>query len=61
MVDLTGYKDEYLEALVRLIEAKLNGEVIQAVPVEEAKPTEDVLAGLMASIEAVMPDQLMLM
>jgi DNA end-binding protein Ku len=51
--DLTGYKDEYREALVRLIEAKLNGEAIQAAPVEEAKPTEDVLAGLMASVEAV--------
>ena len=38
---------------MRLIEAKLNGEVIEAAPVEEAKPTEDVLAGLMASIEAV--------
>jgi len=51
--DLSGYRDEYREALVRLIEARLNGEVFQAAPVEEAKPTEDVLAGLMASIEAV--------
>ena len=51
--DLSGYKDEYREALVRLIEARLNGEVFQAAPVEEAKPTEDVLAGLMASVEAV--------
>ena len=51
--DLTSYKDEYRDALVRLIEAKLNGEVIAATPVQEAKPTEDVMAGLMASIEAV--------
>ncbi len=51
--DLTGYKDEYREALVRLIEAKLHGETIEAAPVEEAKPTEDVMAGLMASIQAV--------
>jgi DNA end-binding protein Ku len=51
--DLSRYPDEYREALMSLIEAKLNGEVIEAAPVEEAKPTEDVLAGLMASIEAV--------
>lgn len=51
--DFSGYRDEYREALVRLIEAKLNGQVIQEAPMEEARPTDDVMAGLMASIEAV--------
>ena len=51
-VNLSAYSDEYREAVTRLIEAKLNGEVIEAAPVVEAKPTEDVMAGLMASIEA---------
>jgi len=51
--DLTAYEDEYRAALTRMIEAKLNGEVIEAAPVQDAKPTEDVMAGLLASIEAV--------
>ena len=51
-VDLSAYSDEYREAVTRLIEAKLNGEVIEAAPTVEAKATEDVMAGLMASIEA---------
>jgi len=51
-VNLSAYSDEYREAVTRLIEAKLNGEVIEAAPVEEAKPTEDVMAGLLASIVA---------
>ena len=49
---LSSHKDEYREALTALIEAKNNGEVIQAAPVEEAPATEDVVAGLLASIEA---------
>jgi len=51
-VNLAAYEDEYREAVTRLIEAKLNGEVIEATPVEDAKPTADVMAGLLASIEA---------
>ena len=52
-VNLEEYTDEYREAVVALIEAKVRGEVIQVAPAEEVAPTEDVLAGLMASIEAV--------
>ena len=52
-VNLGAYKDEYREAVMALIEAKVSGEEIQVAPAEEVAPTEDVLAGLMASIAAV--------
>ena len=51
--DLSQYEDEYRKAVVALIEAKVAGTVIQVQPVEESKPTEDVMAGLLASIEAM--------
>jgi len=52
-VNLEAYKDEYREAVVALIEAKVSGEKIPVAPVAEVAPIGDVLAGLMASIEAV--------
>ena len=51
-VDMSKFPDDYRQAVLDLIEAKLNGTTIQVAPVEEAKPTEDVLAGLLASVEA---------
>ena len=51
-LDLSKYSDEYREALELLIEARLNGKVLEATPVLDAKPTDDILGGLAASIAA---------
>lgn len=52
-VDLSQFHDEYRGAVVRLIEAKLAGEIIEAVPVE-AKPTYDLSAALEASLAEIL-------
>ena len=52
VVDLSEYRDEHREALGNLIEAKASGETIEYFPIEAPAPTDDVLAGLMASVEA---------
>ncbi|MDZ7729506.1 MAG: hypothetical protein U5Q44_15655 [Dehalococcoidia bacterium] len=47
------YKDEYREAVLELIRAKLEGEEFVAAPEpEEAKPSVDLMAALKASVEA---------
>lgn len=47
------YKDEYREAVLALITAKLEGEEFVAAPEpEEAKPAVDLMAALKASVEA---------
>ncbi len=51
--DLKSYKDNYAEALKAIIKAKLAGESIQAPVQVEQKATEDLMAQLMASINAV--------
>lgn len=51
--NLEEFQDDYREAVLGLIEAKLHGEEITFEPVEVEAPTEDVMAALMASIEAV--------
>ena len=50
--DMSKYQDEYQMALTQLIEAKFAGEEIKVSPVAEAAPTTDIMAGLLASIEA---------
>ena len=52
-VDLTQYKDQYQEALAQLIEDKFNGKAIAQAPAPaDEPPTQDIMAGLMASIAA---------
>ena len=50
--DMSKYQDEYQKALTQLIEAKHAGETLDLPPVVEAAPTTDIMAGLLASIEA---------
>ncbi len=50
--DMSKYEDEYQKALTQLIEAKHAGEKLELSPVAEAAPTTDIMAGLLASIEA---------
>lgn len=50
--DLSRYKDRYREALVQLIQAKVEGKEIPAVTRPEAKPTQDLMAALKASLAA---------
>lgn len=52
-VDLSKFPDTYREALLERIEAKLNGTAFPTAAPEEEEPTEDVLVGLAASIQAV--------
>ena len=47
------YKDRYREALLNLIEAKVAGKEIQVPPAVEVAPTQDLMAALRASLEAV--------
>ena len=49
--DLTSYHNEYKEAVERLIEAKLNGEIITSP--EEKAPVSDVADALIKSLEMV--------
>jgi len=50
--ELAKYKDDYREALERLIEAKMAGEVITAPPAEQA-PVADVAEALLQSINLI--------
>ena len=51
-LDLSKYSDEYRKALERLIEARQAGTVLEALPVQDTKSTDDILGGLAASIAA---------
>ena len=51
--DATKYKDRYRDALLNLIEAKVAGKEIQIPPKVEIAPTQDLMAALRASLEAV--------
>jgi len=50
--DLSRFKDRYREALVQLIQAKVEGKEIPVVTRPEAKPTQDLMAALKASLAA---------
>ena len=50
--ELTKYQNEYREALMQLIEAKMSGEVITA-PTTSKPPVSDVADALIASLELV--------
>lgn len=50
--DLGKYKDRYREALVALISAKIEGKEVPVVVRPEAKPTQDLMAALKASLAA---------
>ncbi len=51
--DAGKYRDRYREALLNLIEAKVSGKQIEAPPKVEVAPTQDLMAALKASLEAV--------
>jgi DNA end-binding protein Ku len=50
--DLSRFKDRYRDALMQLIQAKVDGKEIPAVTKVEAKPTQDLMAALKASLAA---------
>ena len=50
--DLTKFKDRYRDALMTLIQAKVEGKELPAVTKVEAKPTQDLMAALKASLAA---------
>ena len=50
--DLSKFKDRYRDALVHLIQAKVEGKEIPVVTRPEAKPTQDLMAALEASLAA---------
>ena len=50
--DLSRFKDRYREALMEIIQAKVEGKELPAIVKVEAKPTQDLMAALKASLEA---------
>ncbi len=50
--DPARYKDRYREALLQMIEAKIEGKTIQLAPAAEARAPEDLMAALRASVAA---------
>ena len=50
--DLSQFKDRYRDALMLLIQAKVEGKEIPTVTRVEAKPTQDLMAALKASLAA---------
>ena len=50
--DLSKYHDEYREALNRLIEAKLAGEVLEAPELPKAAEAVDLAEQLLASLQS---------
>ncbi|MCI4371623.1 MAG: Ku protein, partial [Thermoplasmata archaeon] len=51
-LDLTQFTDRYREALMAVIQAKVEGKELPAVTKIEAKPTQDLMAALKASLQA---------
>ncbi len=51
--DLSQFKDRYRDGLMAVIQAKVEGKEIPAITRIEAKPTQDLMAALKASLEAV--------
>src|SRR2546427_652352 len=50
--DLPRFHDRYRDALMQLIQAKVEGKELPAVTTVEAKPTQDLMAALKASLAA---------
>jgi DNA end-binding protein Ku len=50
--DLSKFKDRYRDALMQMIQAKVEGKELPAVAKVEAKPTQDLMAALKASLTA---------
>jgi DNA end-binding protein Ku len=50
--DPTEFKDEYREAMLRIVEAKINGEEIEVVEAEPTAKVVDLMAALKASVAA---------
>lgn len=50
--DLSKFKDRYRDALMQMIQAKVEGKELPAVTKVEAKPTQDLMAALKASLAA---------
>ena len=46
------YKDEYREAVMRVVQAKIDGEVIEAPPAPQTAKVMDLMEALRASVEA---------
>lgn len=51
--DVTGYKDHYREALLSIIEAKLDGKEVVAAPAPPAGKVVDLMEALQASMESL--------
>ncbi len=51
--DMTEFKDRYREALLELIEAKVEGNEVEAPVVEVRETLEDLMTALKASLESV--------
>jgi DNA end-binding protein Ku len=49
--DLTKYRDRYRDGLMAVIQAKVEGKELPAINRVEAKPTQDLMAALKASLE----------
>jgi DNA end-binding protein Ku len=50
--DPSRYKDEYKEAVMRVVQAKIDGEVIEAPPVPQTAKVMDLMEALRASVDA---------
>src|SRR6266704_614450 len=50
--DPQRYKDEYREAVMRVVQAKIDGEVIEAPPAPQTAKVMDLMEALRASVEA---------
>jgi len=50
--DPSRYKDEYREAVMRVVQAKIDGEVIEAPAVQQTAKVMDLMEALRASVEA---------
>jgi len=50
--DLSKFRDRYRDALMTLIEAKVEGKEMPTVTKVESKPTQDLMAALKASLQA---------
>src|SRR2546428_11586627 len=50
--DPSKFRDRYRDALMALIEAKVEGKELPSIPKVETKPTQDLMAALKASLEA---------
>jgi DNA end-binding protein Ku len=49
--DLSKYRDRYRDGLMQVIQAKVEGKEIPAISKVEARPTQDLMAALKASLE----------